>query len=418
MIKSQNFHMSKTWKNLFLLIFLFSLVFDYRRLDGDSLNFIVLLGGLSFFASLALLINIREFSKKSLYIYSFFMLFATSSCISGFLRGQEVYAILAQILPFLIFSNAFLISSNYTKDSFENLNILRIVIISGIFAACWKVFFAFSYYGLDIGSVRYQILSGATIMLFCYGIVSFFITKNKYYFISLILSLGLVLVSVTRTYIVIYIFVFLSCLMSLPYKNFAKTIYKISVAFFFIILILWILITLNPVFEERWLSRLFINEASGNDLTALTRISEAKGQLELMSNDIFGALFGFGISAKTYWSGQEVNEIINILGSKFDTSGYSYGHNLYIGILYVGGIIFGIPVIFILMFLPILALIKFKKLYGKLNVNQKNIGLFAICSAFGYLFYGFLAGTFGDRSMSLYYGLIFGFLVRFLYLKI
>lgn len=407
-----------TWQNLFLIMVLFSLIFDYRRAEGDAFGFVVVFGLINIIAGLLFIFNKRIFNTSFIKISIPFFLFAISSSIVGLVRGQELYAVLAQILPILIFTNVFLVCASYANNSEDLLKLMQLMVISGLMAAVWKVFFAFSYYGLDMENVRYQILSGSTIILFVYGIASFIIKKSKYAMLSLFLSLGVVFISVTRTYILIFLIILLISSLCVPFKNYGVILYKGLLTLFLIVLSVVFLSTIQPSFEDRWVSRLFSDDAGGSDLTSLTRIAEINGQIEFLKNDIWGTMFGFGIAANTYWSGDELNQILAILGSNFDTVGKSYGHNTYVGIWYVGGLIFGLPIIIILLLTPLLGLIKLKKYYSNIEQNEKFVAFFSICSVFGFVFYGLLGGTFGDRSMSLYYGISMGLLIRFIYLKI
>lgn len=418
MIKLFFFHRLSINSILFFLLF-FTIIFDFRSSSDTSNLPVAILGITNFISGLILILKKNKIEKRIMIFLIPFWFFSIGSTFVGLLRGQEFFSVFAQIIPVLLFCNVALIVAIFSENFEKLMRIVNISILSAIFSAIWKLFFSFYYYDLNIETVRYQIISGATILLFSYGASGFILQKQRMMFFSLLLSLGVVFISVTRTYILVFLISILLAFFSLPLKLMFIKLRKFINAIFVLFVLFILFYFTEPLIVERWVARIFSSrETGGQDITSLTRIAEIKGQLEYLFNDILGFLFGFGISANTYWSGQELHEIISTLGVNFETVGYSYGHNLYVGSLYVGGVIFSIPMLFCILFTPLYGIYFFKKNYNKMESYHIFILFFSICSVLGYLVYGMMAGLLGDRSIAFYYGIAFGLLIRSLNIRL
>lgn len=102
----------------------------------------------------------------------------------------------------------------------------------------------------------------------------------------------------------------------------------------------------EPEIAARWITRLGSSDRIGFDLTGATRIAEATYQIQRLAQDSLGLFFGFGHAAETYFAGPAAKLVASVLGaSGADYSGHGYGHNFYVGLVYVGGLLFGGPVI-------------------------------------------------------------------------
>lgn len=397
---------------ILFFIMLFSLAFDYRSIDGSLI--VIVLGLVNVVVGFLLILSQRQFNKKVFYLISFFWLFAIITSLVGILRGQGSYSVLAQILPFVIFCNTAIIYASFIHRNDDFVEIVKLSIWVAIFSMIWKPFFAIYYYSLNFTEVRYQIISGACIFLFAYGLSCIITKKNKnpiISIISIIFPIIIVLVSVTRTYIFVFFLMLILGLFLFNVKRGILIFLKSGVLFSIVICIS---LFIFPEAGDRWFGRLFNLKQDGlNDLTSLTRLAEINGQIYHLKNDFLGLLFGLGIAAKTEWMGDAFYEVLLILGSNFEGVGGSYGHNVYVGLIYVGGLVFGMPIIILLLSILFLSIFKFKKNHMRMSEDKKHLLLFSILSVFGYSLYGVLGGTFGDRSMALFYGISFGILLSF-----
>lgn len=403
-----------TLKNLLLFGMLFTLVFDYRRSVADSSSLVVFLSLINIFCSASLILIINNYKKKILLYFFPVIFFILTASLSGIARNQTVYSVAAQIIPAIIFLQTAFVFSSILKTNENDSYILNLIVLSGIFSSIWKLLFGLSYTGLNLEEVRYQIISGATIMLFSYAVASLVVEKRKYMWLSLFLSLGIVFLSLTRTYILVFVFASFFAMLSLPSNRIKANLIKSFSMILVFVLIVFFLQLFFPSISDRWVQRFFSYQSTGGeDITTLTRIAEINGQIQYMKNDILGFIFGFGIAAPTEWSGIEMSHLYRILGIEAEAEGYSYGHNFYVGCIYVGGIIAGLLFISLLLFIPLITFFKIKRTFNFLPQNERFIALFSLCAVLGYSFYGLLGGTLGDRSMSFYYGIVFGLLLSF-----
>jgi len=403
-----------SFRSLLLIGLLFTLVADFRRAEGDTNLLVVIMGLSNIVFGAALIATERYHHRRVLTMAVPFIIFAVASCTIGVLRGQDLYAVLAQAVPVIIFTQTFVIFATYPRTTDRLNQLISLSIISGLLAAVWKVVFAFSYYGLTEGTVRYQILSGASVLLFSYAVASFLTGGRKYMWPAMIMSLGVVFASVTRTYLVIFAVSGAIAIMLLPASHAKRSLMRAISLLLAIAGCLCVLKFVFPELGERWLQRIFSYREVGVDVTSLTRIAEAKGQLQELSNSPLGTTFGFGMLGKINWSGEEVNTLVSILGSNASTAGVSYGHNFYTGLIFVGGIVFGLPVALVIFGTLIRSYRKLRRQYAGLSGEERFAALFSVAATSGYVCFGFMGGTFGDRSISFYYAVATGLMLRFL----
>lgn len=404
-------------KDILLIGILFSLVADFRRLDGDTGSMVVIMAVANVLFSCTLLFFTRTHNRQVVSFVGVILVFSIASSITGISRGQPTFEVLAQALPTAIFALSAWACATYIRSPEELDRLLTLSIVSAILAAAWRIYFAFQYFELTLTTVRYQVLSGATPLLFAYALAGFFAGKRRLMWLALAMSLGVVFVAVTRTYIIVFLCSACAALLLLSRSQLKKIAIRLAVLLAGLVLILGLLQLLLPELGERWIGRLFVFKETGVEVTALTRIAEIKGQLEQMEQDFVGLIFGFGMRSVINWSGQEMDIIASAFGANYDLSGYGYGHNFYIGSIYVGGILFGLPMILAIITSTALALVKLKRSSALISPQERFAAVFAVCGSIGYCCFGLFGGTLGDRSMSLYYGVATALQLRFLFSK-
>lgn len=397
-----------------LILALFAAAVDFRRIDSDTGMAIVIVALIGFFANLALTMNIGKIRKGVFFAALPFVWLASVSIISGSLRGNPVTEVLAHVLPLMIFIFAFISAAEFaTSDRLLDRQI-KLVVVFAIFAAIWKLTLAFVYYGLDLNSVRYQALSGATPLLFAFGITSFFIQKRSFAAIALALALGVVFVSVTRTYIVAFAFSALPFLILLWMKDIRKLVLRAGIALFLLSVMMTFLTIFIPELAERWLGRLSVANTVGFDITAVTRISQMVDQLGQLTASLSGLLFGFGPSAPSGFAGESGQLLRSYLGQSADIwVNLGYGHNQFVGLFFVGGILAGLPAFWALMSFLRLALF-----HGGTDFASptRRFSFFCGASAFtGYMGYALFAAPFGDRGLSFFMATSLGLMFAGLY---
>lgn len=381
-------------------------MFDFKRgTTADESNVAVIFSIVNIIVGFFSLFYIRFIPSRILIYVAPFVFFLFVGFISGLLREQSLYPLAAKATPLLMFINMVIFVSCYARNNDEQTQLLDTVIFFSISSAIWKVAFIFSHSGLDLNTVRYQIISGSVTIIFAYAVTGLLFERRKLVYIAAVVSLGVVGISVTRTYLVVFALSGLCLILLLPKQHISKTMFRlISVAG-----ILIIVTSINPELAERWIFRITTSSDVGFDLTGATRLAEATYQINLLGSDLSGLFFGFGMNAETHFAGKYALLIQDILGDySLDFQGNGYGHIFYVGLIYVGGIFAGGGVILALVIIVILASKELKRVWTISSDEEKYIGLFGISASLGYIGYGFLGGTWGDRSMSFFFGVAIG----------
>jgi hypothetical protein len=119
-----------------------------------------------------------------------------------------------------------------------------------------------------------------------------------------------------------------------------------------------------------------------------------------------GLLFGFGPAAVTEFddlSAQIVASAIGVSGGQWEGSGF--GHNNYVGTIYVGGILFG-GALLIMQLATAFAGISVFRHCAALPLGLDRTLLLAMpLAVVAYLLYGLLGGTMASRSASALFGM-------------
>ena len=92
--------------------------------------------------------------------------------------------------------------------------------------------------------------------------------------------------------------------------------------------------------------------------------------------------------------------------------GHGYGHNFYVGLIYVGGLIFGLPVIISLFRVLLVRLSFARSRLSEMTLDDRFCLVWGLTAFAGYIGYGFLGGTFGDRAISMNAGVAVGLMLR------
>jgi hypothetical protein len=390
---------------------LFSLAFDFKSNDaGEGHQLLIFMGLLSLSVGFLLILHLSQtLNKQALILSNSTLLFILASSLVGIIYGQKIYDVLSLTMPLLLFIVAMLSTASLNIEHKHIRVLIKILLIFMITSALFKLLFSLSYYNVDFANIRYQIISPVLILLFAYGIASIIYERQPYGYLAIIIPIIIVFISVTRTYLLVFFSIFLFWLLCSPmsyWKRYLPSFFKLSI---FSILLIMSMYFIFPDGVERWIARLLLDAASTDvDITAYSRIAESSYQINKLMENSVNLFFGLGLAAETKLSPEYWTLLSSVLGN-FEFTGRGYGHNVYIGILYTGGIIFGFLFIYALL---ISALRIIKSFKARLNNNGDRDVNFLIAlggsAVLGFITYGFLAGTFGDRLTSLTFGLAFG----------
>lgn len=396
-------------KRMLLLALLFCSTFDFRRQAGDESSFVVLMGLATAMLAMSMLVQQKVFHKSTLWLSAPFMLFFVMSVGVAIIRGVNLYTAVTAALPLFLFITMTIITIEFAR-TLEDLNfLLNSIVFFALVSAIWKFVFGLSYWGLNLETARYQILSGSVTILFAYGMTCIFIDWRRLGLFAVCVSVGVVLVSVTRTFFLGYIFVVLAAFSVMP-KSQIRKLLKSSAKFLLVVpLALLAMFLIAPSVFDRWLTRLTATERVGFDPTAYSRLAESTYQLEQVFGSVSGFLFGFGQAAKTEYSGPFADALRALHGGGGNGGGSGYGHNLFVGILFLAGFIVG-TIVLLHMFRLLWTGWRIVK-----NLIQKNFapsisfaGVWGFSAFTGTLAVSAFSGTWGDRSTSLYFGISIG----------
>ncbi|MFG6599092.1 MULTISPECIES: hypothetical protein [unclassified Sulfitobacter] len=394
---------------LLLLGALYTIAFDFRRNEGDAGSIVVLLSVASVVFGLALVIKQSRLHRADILALSPMVIFAIIAVVSGIGMEHSTYKVIAAIFPLLNFLTASLCISAYVTSEKDVNTILRTIVICGIVAATWKVFFAFSYYGLSVSTVRYQVLSGASPMLFAFAAASFLYLRQPYVIPALVLSLGPVLLSVTRTYLLVYCAAGVVAFLAIPVQRMGRAFTGAVLGLTAVVVLGFLGATIWPEVVSRWIVRLTSNQNFGFDLTAATRLAEIDFQINKLRETTTTLLFGYGPAMETRFTGTNAILISSAIPDYVDKwTGSGYGHNAYVGVYFVGGLLGGTLLLLMLFGFLAAGFIGSKRYIGRINGPTGFCLIWGTSSLAGYLAYSTLGGTFGDRSMSFFMGLSLG----------
>lgn len=394
-----------------LIIFIAGTLFalDFRSEEGAYFDEILSLLACIFSACYILV-------QKRLPIYVFrwlmpFALFIIFGSMRGLVGDQTLMELIVSLLPMLIFFVSTIVFAVLANRE-DRLFLLKLVCWVSVIAAI--IVFTRTYIininDLDQENIRWRMLHLSLIVIFAYGLCGMLYMKVYLFRFCLALSISVVFLSLTRTFLVCFIIMWLLALFTLPGRDKLRTM---AISFGFI-LVCSSLLYMNLETTSFWGARLVTLSLTEVDLTIATRLAEVQHQISLLTATPINLLFGLGFGAESGYKGVFADIIYARLGegSIEDKGINGFGHNMYFGFVYVGGI-FGLMCLYrlITLFHASVKIFKNNKALNRVGTNE----LFFICmlSLGGILTYGLAAGIFNVRSMSFITGMTCGLLLSF-----
>ncbi|WP_157158868.1 hypothetical protein [Bradyrhizobium genomosp. III] len=341
--------------------------------------------------------------------------FCLESAFVGYLDRQEIYSIIVNIVPI-----GLLVLTNYNMqraiacapDLTSLLTCVKWLAVLFLFA---RVVVIAATTGIDITTARYEILAGSVNA--CLGLLATSILYGLSGIDLLILTttLALVAISVTRSQIAVAISQFGIYLSSISYlfKN-PKTLRRLALLVFLPLG----LVAADQLGQfgitDRWIVRLFAASEFGVDPTLIARNAEVEFMLDAFTASSAEFMFGHGIAAETSLIGGNAAAAAAAVGRDSIANVHSkgFGHHNYWSILFVGGVLGGLPLLVFLCHQTVEAALFFRRVRVArlLETTVAQFGLWGSATVIGMSMFGFLAGTFGDRPTCLWYGIGMGML--------
>jgi len=400
----------------FFAIFIFLLAFDIRSIEGSSKLFIILR------ASLGLLIGFFALRKIKYNKYSFnliiiTLIFSSYIFLVGLIRGQEVFQLFSLTMPYFFFLLGLIIVSSSLRDLTDLKKLINLIFIFILISAIYRVSYVLAFQKIPLEEARYAIISPTIILLFSYGITSLLFGYKRNWLIPISLSIFIILLSVTRTYLLVFIAIFIFAIAILRIapiiRNIGVSGTIISISFIF----LFGTFSVTSAFLDIWENRLLFGDSILSDPTFLTRIAEIMFQVRVLLESNINIIFGMGAAAETRFASEFYTALSMIFPQDYEYLGAGVGHNNYIGLIYVGGIFLGLTFIYH-QFHAMWESFIFLRIFFKKTQTKRSetfLALWGSFSTFGYLSYGMLGGTFGDRLGSLSFGIAFGLMLLGIY---
>ena len=325
------------------------------------------------------------------------VLFIMVATFSGLANNQPYYSVFRHDLTVLVYLTSAYATARILNP--ENAGVLRktlaLIALCYVFSNFIMVYFFGQ--GVDIHTIRYQILGASTIAATGYLACVLVFQMTQVEMANIIAALGLVALSVTRTNILVLAAQVLPLSVRarqfLGPKSMAMMMLALVGAFAFY--------AFEPELVGRWIDRIFNQTTnSGEDVTYYTRASETQFMWASFSGSISHFMTGAGMAARTvYYLPKEVG------GGKSYSLGF--GHNQHLSMLFVAGIVGGLPLL-VLQLSQALRAFGYVAKIAKLGRSASDVlflGTWGAATILGYIVFDTVAATFGSRSFSMWYGI-------------
>ncbi|MBB4427334.1 hypothetical protein GGD66_005916 [Bradyrhizobium sp. CIR48] len=395
------------------------LAFDFKsegagaaaQIQGALLFLYIFLSGLFWLATAP---SIQEVQSPLLGIVVGWFCFESS--LTALVNGQELYPVFINTIPVLIFGSSAYVTAralNVVKDLGTILTALKILALIYLLSRFLIILLGT---GIDLMTIRYQILGGSVNA--CLGLIATSLLFRLTILDLIIVSATLIVVglSVTRTQVVVALAQF-AIYARAPWVLMVRG--KLISRTILLGCLLGTALTLDLVSEagivERWFSRLFVSSEVGFDPTLLTRRAEVNFMAESFLGSPGTFLFGQGLAAPTILTGPEAAMAAQLVGrlSVEQIHSIGFGHQNYWAILFIGGVVGGGPLLCVLFWhgFQALSFVSWFRQHRWKDEGVFHLGVWGATIVIGMLTYGFLAGLFGDRIISLWYGIGTGLLM-------
>lgn len=419
-------------EKVLLWIYIFSFAFDFKGTAGGSLSQFIMAGlsigaGLGFiFSDLFILYGNRVNISVKLYpslkkIAILWWVYLCSTVLTAIIQDVMFERYIRIFFPLLLCGISLLIICKFQKRLIDPHEIIKPLIIASVVSVLWKAYYSIQITGIEIHSMRYQLLSGGGILfIIAYALAN--IVNRKRLNLFLILGICIVgiasLLSITRSLILTVFFLFCGYIwvgFKTPlHINIKKNLLLVIVVILALITAWYIADQLRPGFFHVWTDRIFFYRYIGNsffyDITLLTRLSEWSGQWQSLTENIVSLLFGKGLGSEYFWDPQYLYDIRQFIGftNIQEKTGWYSGHSMWAYSLYSGGLLFG----WVIIAISFLSLFRIMAVIRRMNSVRtpffRDIAPILFFVILGFISQGFTSSPLAGRFSALIIGLVFG----------
>jgi len=349
------------WIERLIWVFMMSFAFDYRgdETQGGSgggiaqLLFLALCLGSS--AGLLLLGWRNLLVRPGAKILIFWGLFVGFMLVNSFLQGVPFGRSSRVVLPLILCLCGMINAHIAGCAGISPGRIVNPMLTAACINVIWRIIHGFAFKGLDVATVRFEILSPINDWLAAW-IACAILLRGKFHWNLLVacavLFIG-IFITITRS-LIFPIFtagmVTSICFMLgirwgiYQWSALGKRLLPLAAAGVLIISALGLAALFQPLMLERWTERMFHDADSrnmANDVSYLTRKAEADAMWKILAEDPIHFIHGRGVGSSYHWDSAYLPEISMVMPLKdLQTDGIWFaGHSIWTYGLLSGGTI-------------------------------------------------------------------------------
>lgn len=335
------------------------------------------------------------------------IVFVVTALAGGVVNGSDLVSLLRTGSAIMVYVIVIIGIAALSRSDVHPAAVWRIAMGMAAAGLVFQVMMVALFRGLNFATLRYEVLTGGTPALSALAIVAIVYGGWRFRYLAYSALLAfLVFISITRTHLLVTGVTLLVLVLAAPFR--ALTQHSLARALQIAPLVLLAVVAVDAVFPvsqlDRWWDRLVTerNMHRGIDITEMTRVSEATYQFRQLEESTVGLLIGFGPAAQTRFDDQAAALVNYFIGNNYGVNwrGGGFGHNNYIGTIYVGGLIAG-TLLLLSQFLALAQVPGLLRQLGRMQRGEERLLLMSIPAALvGYMALGLLSGTMGARSSA------------------
>lgn len=325
-------------------------------------------------------------------------LYLTVGISAGLINSQPIYPLLrnaASVLVYLIATYATARTLAVNRPAVVR-QLLAVFCLT--FLVARPVIYSILQGGIDLETVRFQIIGGSAVAATGYIALSMLFRLRAVELATIVVNLAVLVFAVTRTFLVVLMVQAVASLDEARRLLNPRLVIGVAGA----VLALVAIFTLDRDQAERWGDRLGTSGRSGNIefQTWYTRTSEWEFMLREWTASSRNLMIGSGFAAQTKY----------FLGSDYGARSENmtgFGHNQHISMLFNGGILGGLPLL-IVMWINAWRGLRFLRKVAR-HADQRGdlafLGAWGAMIVLGVLASDFLSASFSARGTALWYGI-------------
>ncbi len=331
------------------------------------------------------------------------MLYLLVAILSGIAQGQDFYILLRQGLSVFLYGSATVVTARLLAQC--EIHKIRKTLAGLCLGFAVSTFFIvlLGKGGIDLSTVRFEIIGGSTIAALGYLACAALFRLRLVETATLIVTLMLVFISITRTYFLVILAETAPIVMSLR----RVLTFRFIMIAVFLAMVAGAYAGASSQLTDRWIDH-FLNsrDSQGGDITWSTRTSETDYMLGAIVDGPARFLFGNGLAGKMYY-------IIPREAGGGENYDIGFGHEQHVSEVFDAGVLGAGPLLFVQFQQAFLALLVLVRLSFKRQEDRDELFLAAwgATIVIGFITTDFLSSTFDIRGASLWYGIGTGLLL-------